>query len=173
MLKKIIVLSCLILLSKFSYAANTEEVIRQVQSTYEGAQDVSSQFVQKVKIAALERDVEKTGKALFKKPGKLWVEYEGEEGRLYVSDGKKLWVYDKGDSQVNVYPVNPQTMPEEALAFLGGLGNLRAQFRVSALSDNEKKIIKATSDLDWLLLIPKKEESHGRAHLASTGPLTR
>ena len=140
-------------------AASTEEVIKQVQATYDQASDVSSEFVQKVKIASLEREVEKKGKALFKKPGKLRVEYEGEEGRLYVSDGKKMWLYEKGDTQVQVYNMNAQTFPDEALSFLGGLGNLRAQFRVSGLSDNEKKSITANPNLDWLLLIPKNPQS--------------
>jgi len=147
------------LLTSPLHAASVEEVIRQVQATYDSAQDVASEFVQKVKIKALERDVEKTGKAYFKKPGKLYVEYEGEEGRLYISDGKKLWIYEKGDTQVNVYPVGPKTMPEEALAFLGGLGDLRKQFRVSSLNSTEKKNIKANPELDWLLLIPKNPES--------------
>lgn len=141
------------------HAATTEEVIQQVQATYDKAEDVSSEFIQKVNIKALEREVEKRGRAYFKKPGKLYVEYEGEEGRLYVSDGKKLWIYEKGDTQVNVYKVGPQTMPEEALAFLGGLGDLRKQFRVSGLNPTEKKNIKANPDLDWLLLIPKNPES--------------
>ncbi len=140
-------------------APSTEEVIKQVQGTYDNAIDVSSDFLQKVKLKALEREVEKTGKALFKKPGKLRVEYEGEEGKWYISDGKKLWIYDQGDTQVNVYAVTSQTLPEEALTFLGGLGNLRAQFRVSGLSENEKKSIAANPQLDWLLLIPKNQQS--------------
>jgi outer membrane lipoprotein-sorting protein len=147
MLKKHLLFLFTFHLSLFTFhvlhAASTEDVIKQVQSTYDSAQDVSSDFVQKVKIAALERDVEKTGRALFRKPGKLFVEYEGEEGRLYISDGKKLWIYEKGDTQVNVFPVGPKTMPEEALAFLGGLGDLRQQFRVSPLNPTEKKNIKA------------------------------
>ncbi len=140
-------------------AASTEEVIKQVQSTYDQAADVSSEFVQKVKIASLEREVEKKGKALFKKPGKLRVEYDGDEGRLYVSDGKKMWLYEKGDTQVQVFDMTSKTIPDEALTFLGGMGNLRAQFRVSGLSENEKKSIKANPNLDWLLLIPKNPES--------------
>jgi outer membrane lipoprotein carrier protein len=149
-----------LLLSPPSLASSTDEVISQVQSTYDSAQDVSSEFTQKVKIPALEREVEKMGKAYFKKPGKFYVEYEGEDGRLYVSDGKKLWVYEKGDSQVNVYPLNSGTMPEEALAFLGGLGDLKRQFKVSPLSAAEQKSIKANEQLDWLLLHPKNPESH-------------
>ncbi len=140
--------------------APTDEIVRQVQSTYQKAQDASSEFVQKVKIAALGRQIEKTGKTFFKKPGKLRVEYDGEEGRLYLSDGKKLWLYDKGDTQVNVYPVNSSTLPEETLAFLGGLGDLKKQFRVSALSTSEKKNLNPDLKLDWLLLIPKNPESH-------------
>lgn len=149
----------LLLSPLFAHAASTEEVIKQVQATYDQASDVSSEFIQKVKIASLEREVEKKGKALFKKPGKLRVEYDGEEGRLYVSDGKKMWLYEKGDTQVQVFNMSSQTIPDEALTFLGGMGNLRAQFRVSGLSDNEKKSISANPKLDWLLLIPKNPQS--------------
>jgi len=154
-----LLLSLLWVPSGYGAAPSTEEIIKQVQGTYDKAEDVSSEFTQKVKIASLEREVEKAGKALFKKPGKLRVEYEGDEGRLYVSDGKKMWVYEKGDTQVQVYNMNAQTLPDEALTFLGGLGNLRAQFRVSGLSDNEKKSISANPNLDWLLLIPKNPQS--------------
>ncbi|MBL7685458.1 MAG: outer membrane lipoprotein carrier protein LolA [Deltaproteobacteria bacterium] len=138
----------------------TEEVIQKVQATYEKAQDVSSQFVQKVKIASLEKEVEKIGKALFKKPGMFKVDYgDDSEGRVYLSNGKKLWVYDKGDTQVQVYPVSSKTIPEEALSFLGGLGNLRAQFKVNPLNEKELQATKANSQLDWLLLTPKNPES--------------
>src|SRR4029453_14572922 len=100
-------------------AATTDEVLEKVQSVYDGARDVSSEFVQKVTITAVEREVEKSGAAIFKKPGKLRVEYEGDDGRLYISDGKKLWIYEKGDTQVTVYPANPDTRREEPVAFLG------------------------------------------------------
>jgi len=160
MLKKFLILFIVVFISSEVRAASVEEILGQVQAVYDGAQDVSSEFVQKVRIAALERDVEKSGTAQFKKPGRLRVEYEGEEGRLYVSDGKKLWIYEKGDTQVNVYPVNAETMPEEALAFLGGLGNLKAQFRVSAVAEKERKKLKLSESLDWLLLIPKNPASH-------------
>lgn len=158
-MKNYLFIFTILLFPSLCFASLTEEVIKQVQSTYDQANDVSSEFNQQVLIKALERKVEKTGKASFKKPGKLRVEYEGDDGKLYLSDGKKLWVYEKGDTQVSVYKVSPQTMPEEALAFLGGLGNLRAQFRVSGLSENEKKSITANPNLDWLLLIPKNPQS--------------
>jgi len=159
MKKAVFILTSFFLSCNLWAASSTEEIIKQVQGTYDKAVDVSSEFTQKVQIKSLEREVEKTGKALFEKPGKLRVEYSGEEGKLYVSDGKKMWVYEKGDTQVQVFNMSAQTIPEEAMAFLGGLGNLRAQFRVSGLSDNEKKSITANSSLDWLLMIPKNPQS--------------
>ncbi len=148
------------LFSFSSYAITTEKIVQNVQKTYENAQDVSSEFSQKIVISSLEKEIEKTGKTIFKKPGKLYVEYDGEDGKLYVSDGKKLWIYEKGDNQVDVYSVSAQMLPEEALAFLGGLGNLSAQFKVSSLNKNELQKIKATPNLDWLRLIPKNPKSN-------------
>lgn len=158
---KKIILFVLISFSIFSplHAASLEESIQQIQSTYDKAQDVSSEFTQKIEVKSIGRELEKEGKTFFKKPGKFKVEYNGEEGRVYVSNAKKLWVYDKGDTQVNVYEVTANTIPEEALSFLGGLGNLRAQFKVTALSKIEQSNLKVKDDLDWLLLIPKNEQS--------------
>ncbi len=158
---KKIILFVLFSFSIFSplHAASLEENIQQIQSTYDKAQDVSSEFTQKIEVKSIGRELEKEGKTFFKKPGKFKVEYNGEEGRVYVSNAKKLWVYDKGDTQVNVYEVTANTIPEEALSFLGGLGNLRAQFKVTALSKSEQANLKVKDDLDWLLLIPKNEQS--------------
>lgn len=143
-----------------SSGATTQEIIQKVQKTYENAQDVSSEFSQKIVISSLEKEIEKTGKTIFKKPGKLYVEYDGDDGKLYISDGKKLWIYEKGDNQVDLYSVSAQMLPEEALAFLGGLGNLSAQFKVSSLNKKELQRIKATRNLDWLSLIPKNPKSN-------------
>lgn len=148
-----------LLLSAPLFATSPEEIVRQVQAVYEKAQDVSSEFSQKIEIKSLERTIEKTGKAFFKKPGKLKVEYDGEEGRSYTSDGSRLWIYDKGDTQVNVYKVSGETLPEEALAFLGGLGNIREQFKVSAPTANDRKSLKLQDGLDWIALLPKNPES--------------
>ncbi|MBF0491907.1 MAG: outer membrane lipoprotein carrier protein LolA [Deltaproteobacteria bacterium] len=140
-------------------ASSLEQSIQQIQATYEKATDVSSEFTQKIQVQSIGREIEKAGKTFFKKPGKFKVSYDGEEGRDYISNGKKLWVYDKGDTQVNVYGVSAKTIPEEALSFLGGLGNLRAQFRVSAVTQEEQARLNVKDDLDWLLLIPKNEQS--------------
>ncbi len=158
-----------LLFSFISLSATPDEIARQVQATYEKAQNVSSAFTQKVKIEALEREIEKSGEVTFQKPGKLRVEYTGDRGRLYVSDGKKLWVYEKGDSQVNVYQVTPKTLPEETLAFLGGLGNLNKQFTVRDATKKvrEKKI---TGNLDWLLLVPRQASSQLEEMLLGFNP---
>lgn len=140
-------------------AASIEPLIQAVQKTYNGATDVKSDFTQQTFIPSLERTVEKTGRTLFQKPGKFRVEYAGEQGRLYVSNGKKLWIFESGDSQVRVFPANNETIPEEALSFLGGLGDLKAQFQVKTLSPAEYEKTKANRSLDWLLLIPKNPKS--------------
>lgn len=134
-------------------------LVHQIQSTYESAKDISSTFVQKVKIAALEREVEKTGKTFFKKPGKMRIEYDGKDGRQYISNGKILWIYEPGDSQVQVQALKEGGLPQEALAFLGGLGNLEKQFQVRPPTPAERKEKNLTPSLDWLMLKPKNTQS--------------
>src|SRR5690606_35883412 len=95
----------------------------RVQAAYEATRDLSMDFVQETYVEVLERKVKKRGRALFQKPGKFAISYEGKKGREYLCDGKTLWIYRNGDKQVEVYGVNNERVPAEALSFLGGLGN--------------------------------------------------
>ncbi|HEX5035368.1 MAG TPA: outer-membrane lipoprotein carrier protein LolA, partial [bacterium] len=69
--------------------------------------------------------------------------YEGEGGRNYLSDGKTLWIFESGDSQVQKMDVGETDMPAEALSFLGGLGRLKRE----------------RQDLGWMELTPLNKQS--------------
>src|SRR5690606_20872196 len=96
----------------------------------------------------------------FKKPGKMAIRYHGEGGRNYLSDGKTLWIFETGDSQVQKMRVDESTLPAEALSFLGGLGRLQRDFAVEEVDPKKWKALKRErQDLAWLELAPLEKKS--------------
>ena len=132
----------------------------RIQATYEKAEDISIDFVQKTYVAVLEKEVKKKGEAKFKKPGKLAIAYAGVGGRHYVSDGKSLWYYEAGDSQVQKVKLDEESISPEALSFLGGLGQLKRDFAVEEVEAGKLKELKPEKpQLQWLELTPLKKRS--------------
>ncbi len=133
---------------------------QRVQQAYESAQDLRMDFAQKTYVAVLEKEVRKAGQAQFKKPGKFRISYAGERGRNYLCDGKTLFVFETGDKQVQKFPVDDDSVPAEALSFVGGLGNLEKDFAVEEVDAKKEALLKKEKGgLRWLELTPKKKRS--------------
>jgi len=133
---------------------------QKVQTAYEAASDLQMDFVQKTYVALLEKEVSKRGKAEFKKPGKFKIRYEGDRARNYVCNGKELYYFETGDKQVQKFPVDDDTVPAEALSFLGGLGNLQSDFVIEEVdSKKEAQLKKEKKNLRWMELTPRKKRS--------------
>lgn len=134
--------------------------IEKIQKYYDGFQDIQTSFTQKIKLKTFDKEVNKQGMTAFKKPGKFKVEYLGENARLYLSNGKKLWIYQKGEKQVQSYVLNDKSVPSETLAFLGGLGKIEKDFKISFVTPKEKNDFKMKlEELIWLRLKPKNPQS--------------
>ncbi len=128
-------ISLLILCLLIPAAAHAGELDRQidaVQGAYKGAEDISANFTQATYVKLLEKMITKKGRMYFKKGEKFRIEYVGPGEKNYVSDGTLLWVFvPNDDASLVTYEVTDETVPQEALKFLSGFGNLRKDFRVS------------------------------------------
>ena len=154
-------LICLALGGPQAQAADSASALAdRVQQTYEQANDLNIAFTQKTYVAVLEKEVSKKGRALFQKPGKLAIRYEGAQGRNYLGNGKTLWVFETGDSQAQSYPLNEESIPAEALSFLGGLGRLKRDFAVEEVDPKKWATLKRErGKLNWLELTPLQKRS--------------
>lgn len=145
------------LFAKPLYAFDIDNIVGNLQRTYQTASDWQADFSQSTYVDLLGKNIEKSGHVSIKKPGKLRIQYKGEVGRLYVSNGKKLVIATPGDSQVETYNTS-QVLAKEALAFLQGLGNLRKEFSVTSVTSQEaKKWGNEKSHLTLLKLTPLKK----------------
>ncbi len=144
----------------FSSLVLADSQVDQLQLTYRQAKDWQADFVQSTYVDLLKQTVQKKGNLKVKKPGKLRIEYQEEGGRLYVSDGKKLWVYSPDDGQVELFPKLSKILAREALTFLEGWGEVEKEFNVNAHSAQEKRdsMIRDQA-LSILKLVPKKKDS--------------
>lgn len=132
-------------------------VLEKLKSTYQQSNSWNADFSQATYVEVLGREVKKNGEIYLKKPGKMKIDYKGERGKSYISNGQKLWIYTEGDTQVQVFKKISSVVSTEALAFLQGLGDLEKEFRIKSA---EKGTVKPqNSALSLLELFPKKKGS--------------
>lgn len=122
----------LLLFSAVGDAHSIEDDIAAIQSTYQSFTDLSADFVQETQVVLLGKTITRRGTLRLKKGGKLRIEYESPEKKLYISDGSTLWTFTPFDAaSLATFPITNGAIPHEALAFLNGLGKLKQEFRVS------------------------------------------
>jgi outer membrane lipoprotein carrier protein len=113
----------------------------RVQAAYRKTDSFRADFTQQTKIEVLDRDVEESGELLFAKPGKFSIQYKGKNEREYLSDANTLWIYHPKDKEVEVIENVRDMVSKEALVFLGGLGEMTQEFKVSEGKDGRLTLV--------------------------------
>lgn len=134
-----------LLLLTFLPTVQAAGLVDKVQETYRKTDQFRADFMQKTRIEILDREVEEKGELVFAKPGRFLIHYKGARERKYISDGKTLWVYRPKEKEVEVYEDLKDILSREALVFLGGLGEMTKEFKVSEKGEG------------GLVLIPKRK----------------
>ncbi len=120
---------------------DAKTVVARVQSFYDQTTDVSAAFYQTYVHKLYNRIDRSKGRVIFKKPGKMRWDYARPNGKVIVSDGRKLLVYEPGDSdlpgQVYEQSITDAQLPQ-AMAFLTGTGRLAEDFTFRLL-DGERE----------------------------------
>ncbi len=107
-----------------------------VQAFYDQTRTVEADFYQTYYHRLYDRYERSKGHVVFKKPGKMRWEYARPSGKVIVSDGRTLRVFDPGEEgerpQLLEQDVRGRQLPE-AFSFLTGQGRLLDAFRVRLL----------------------------------------
>jgi outer membrane lipoprotein carrier protein len=131
-------------------------VVGLVQSFYDQTKTLQAEFEQTRYTRLYDRYDRAQGKVVFKKPGMMRWDYAQPNGQVFVSDGRKLLIYqppEEGETrgQLIERAVDEDQLPS-AFSFLLGSGNLEKDFEVRLLEhDNEK-----FKDGHVLQLIPRR-----------------
>ena len=125
-------------------------VVAGIQSFYQASADFRAEFVQTYTYKIHRRTQVSTGQVLFKKPGRMRWDYRTPVVKLFLSDGKVLWVYEPEESQAFRRSLGSAQLPV-ALTFMSGEGKLTEAF-------DAKLLPSAGPDELLLELVPKRDE---------------
>jgi outer membrane lipoprotein carrier protein len=91
-----------------------------------------------------------TGTMQFSRPGKFRWEYDKPHEQLIVSDGAKVWLYDKDLNQVTVRRLD-RALGSSPAALLAGSNNIDKDYTLTALGNQD--------GLDWLEALPRTPDT--------------
>jgi outer membrane lipoprotein carrier protein len=138
----------------------------KVQAYYARIKDFKAKFKQVYTKAYHGKQRPRYGYLWVKKPGLMRWRYDSPQKRLFVCDGRKVWIYTPGDKQVLWRRVQLSKLPS-AVKFLWGSGNLLNEFKVKILTRSKYrkkgtvvlklKPVKATSHYAHILFVLKPE----------------
>lgn len=131
--------------------SSASAVLDRIQQFYEDTEDYQATFTQVYKNKLYNETKKSSGKVYIKRPGKMRWEYKKPNEKLFVSDGKVLWVYEAEANQVFKQDLSSSELPT-AITFLMGKGNLKKDFEYKLIK-NEKA---AKKGLLVIELVPKK-----------------
>jgi outer membrane lipoprotein carrier protein len=107
---------------------SSEELIQKVQGRYNRARTLSVNFVESYSILGHARPPE-MGTLSLRKQGKMRWDYTRPEGKLFVSDGKNVYLYTAKDNRVEKVPLKDTEDMRAPLAFLLGRLDMKKEFR--------------------------------------------
>lgn len=118
-------------------------VVGLVQAFYDQTTTLQADFQQTRYTRIYDRHDRANGKVVFKKPGKMRWDYGQPNGQVFVSDGKKLLIYQPPEEGEKRGQLIERALEEDqlpsAFSFLTGSGNLDKDFEVRVLEhDNQK-----------------------------------
>jgi outer membrane lipoprotein carrier protein len=148
-------------------ALTADAVVGKVQAFYEKTKDFKASFTQVYFHKVYKREMKSKGLVYFKKPGLMRWEYTEPEPKLFVGDGKTLWVHEKTEATCYKSPLDESTLPT-SITFLMGKGDLRAEFDAALLPDHPL----AKKGYYVLELTPRKDAGHYKKVQLVVNPTT-
>ncbi len=122
-------LFCLLAIGASALAATptADQLITHVQNRYNGPKTLSVHFVESYSIEGHRRPPE-TGNLILRKQGKMRWEYTHPAGKLFISDGKNVFLYTAEDNRVEKVPLKDTEDMRAPLAFLLGHLDMKKEF---------------------------------------------
>lgn len=113
-----------------------DELIERVQNRYNGARTLSVEFIENYAYQGRGRPPE-AGTLTLRKQGKMRWDYTQPAGKLFISDGKTVYLYTSGDNRVEKIPIRDTEDMRAPLAFLLGHLDLKKEFKDFATHPGE------------------------------------
>ncbi len=109
-------------------------VVDRMQKRYEQASDFHAHFSQALTNPTFGRTTVSSGEVQVKKPGRMRWDYDKPEKKMYLANGRALWMYEPDERQVVKADLKTSQLPA-ALSFLMGSGKLVDEFEIIFAKD--------------------------------------
>jgi outer membrane lipoprotein carrier protein len=109
-----------------------------------------AQFAQMVLDRNMKMLQQATGTMQFARPGKFRWEYDKPYEQVIVSDGSRVWLYDKDLNQVTVRKFD-RALGSSPAALLAGSNEIEKSYRFTSQGSGE--------GLDWLEAVPRTQDT--------------
>jgi outer membrane lipoprotein carrier protein len=133
------IFACLSVSSGLRADWNTADVIQKVEQHYNKARTLTVDFVEEYSVQGRRRPAE-TGTLTLRKQGKMRWDYSKPAGKVFVSDGKMIYLYTAADNKVEKIPLKDTEDMRAPLAFLLGHLDLKKEFRDFSLRPDNGEI---------------------------------
>jgi len=140
------------LLAVSAFAANPalDTLLKGVENRYNKAKTLEVLFHEEYTPPGRPRRAE-SGKLLLRKPGRMRWEYDQPKGKLFVGDGKYLWLYNPDENKAERMKMQESEDMRVPLAFLLGKLNFEKDFRnIQAKAEGPDQRITAEPKTDNL-----------------------
>lgn len=122
-------LTILLLSTRIAVAqSDSDALIKRVQQRYNAARTLSVDFTETYNMQGHQRQPE-AGTLTLRKQGKMRWDYSQPAGKLFVSDGKSVYLYTATDNRVEKVPLKDTEDMRAPLAFLLGRLDMKKEFR--------------------------------------------
>ncbi|MGO4883240.1 MAG: LolA family protein [Bryobacteraceae bacterium] len=121
-------LLCLLPVSLAAQTLDLGPVLKAVEARYNHAQTLQVVFHEAYTGPGQPRRTE-SGTLLLRKPGRMRWDYTSPQGKLFVSDGKYLWLYTPSNNKVEQMKIKESDDMRAPLAFLLGKLHFDKEFR--------------------------------------------
>ena len=105
-----------------------DELIHKIENRYNRVRTLSVNFIENYSLLGHARPPE-TGTLTLRKQGKMRWDYTRPKGKLFVSDGKNVYLYTANDNRVEKVSLKESEDMRAPLAFLLGRLDLKKDFR--------------------------------------------
>jgi outer membrane lipoprotein carrier protein len=124
--------------------------VETLKALLEKTSTARARFAQMVLDRNLKPLQQATGTMQFSRPGKFRWEYDKPHEQVIVSDGSRVWLYDKDLNQVTVRRYD-RALGSSPAALLAGSNEIEKSYTFSALGSQE--------GLEWLEAVPRARDT--------------
>ena len=118
----------LLAVSAFGADAKLDALLKSVETRYNRAKTLQVLFREQYTPPGKMQRTE-SGILMLRKPGKMRWDYSQPKGKLFISDGKTLWLYTPGDNRAEKMKLKESEDMRAPLAFLLGRLDFDKEFR--------------------------------------------